>query len=77
MSQDIDDTAPAVVSARLVLIPSTQTTVALFDAMVSAVGLTEALIAPVLGCRGESAHTRMRRRFHQLRGGAVYSRGPR
>jgi hypothetical protein len=50
---------PAAASARFVLVTSIQTTVALFDPMDSAVGITEALIAGVLGCLGESAHTRL------------------
>jgi DNA-binding MurR/RpiR family transcriptional regulator len=52
-----------------------QTTVAPFDSMVSAVALTEALIAGVLGRLGESAHARMRR-LDELRAGVVHGDGP-
>ena len=52
-----------------------QTTVTPFDSMVSAVALTEALIAGVLARLGETAHARMRR-MDELRGGVVYGDGP-
>ena len=53
--------SPAAASARFVLVTGVQTTVAPFDSMVSAVALTEALIAGVLARLGERAHARMRR----------------
>lgn len=52
-----------------------QTTVTPFDSLVSAVALTEALIAGVLARLGETAHARMRR-LDELRGGVVYGDGP-
>jgi DNA-binding MurR/RpiR family transcriptional regulator len=58
-----------------VLVTGVQTTVAPFDSMVSALALTEALIAGVLLRLGESAHARMRR-LDDLRGGMVYGDGP-
>jgi DNA-binding MurR/RpiR family transcriptional regulator len=67
--------SPAAASARYVLVTGVQTTVAPFDSMVSALALTEALIAGVLVRLGESAHARMRR-LDDLRGGMVYSDGP-
>jgi DNA-binding MurR/RpiR family transcriptional regulator len=67
--------SPAAASSKFVLVTGVQTTVAPFDSMVSAVGLTEALIAGVLSRLGESAHARMRR-LDELRGGVVYGDGP-
>jgi DNA-binding MurR/RpiR family transcriptional regulator len=67
--------SPAAASSKFVLVTGVQTTVAPFDSMVSAVGLTEALIAGVLSQLGESAHARMRR-LDELRGGVVYGDGP-
>jgi DNA-binding MurR/RpiR family transcriptional regulator len=67
--------SPAAASAKFVLVTDVQTTVAPFDSMVSAVALTEALIAGVLACLGESAHARMRR-LDELRGGVVHGDGP-
>jgi DNA-binding MurR/RpiR family transcriptional regulator len=67
--------SPAAASARYVLVTGVQTTVAPFDSMVSAVALTEALIAGVLARLGETAHARMRR-MDELRGGIVYGDGP-
>ena len=63
--------SPAAASARFVLVTGVQTTVAPFDSMVSAVALTEALIAGVLARLGERAHARMRH-LDALRGGSVY-----
>lgn len=67
--------SPAAASAKFVLVTDVQTTVAPFDSMVSAVALTEALIAGVLARLGETAHARMRR-LDELRGGVVHSDGP-
>ncbi len=67
--------SPAAASARYVLVTGVQATVAPFDSMVSAVALTEALIAGVLARLGETAHARMRR-MDELRGGIVYGDGP-
>jgi len=67
--------SPAAASARFVLVTGVQTTVMPFDSMVSAVALTEALIAGVLARLGETAHARMRR-MDELRGGVVYGDGP-
>ena len=67
--------SPAAASARFVLVTGVQTTVTPFDSMVSAVALTEALIAGVLVRLGETAHARMRR-MDELRGGVVYGDGP-
>jgi DNA-binding MurR/RpiR family transcriptional regulator len=67
--------SPAAASARFVLVTGVQTTVTPFDSMVSAVALTEALIAGVLARLGETAHARMRR-MDELRGGVVYGDGP-
>jgi DNA-binding MurR/RpiR family transcriptional regulator len=67
--------SPAAASAKFVLVTDVQTTVAPFDSMVSAVALTEALIAGVLARLGESAHARMRR-LDELRGGVVHGDGP-
>ena len=60
--------SPAAASARFVLVTGVQTTVMPFDSLVSAVALTEALIASVLARLGEVAHARMRR-MDELRGG--------
>jgi DNA-binding MurR/RpiR family transcriptional regulator len=67
--------SPAAASARFVLVTGVQTTVMPFDSLVSAVALTEALIAGVLARLGETAHARMRR-MDELRGGVVYGDGP-
>ena len=67
--------SPAAASAKFVLVTDVQTTVAPFDSMVSAVALTEALIAGVLARLGETAHARMRR-LDELRGGVVHGDGP-
>ena len=67
--------SPAAASAKFVLVTDVQTTVAPFDSMVSAVALTEALIAGVLARLGERAHARMRR-LDELRGGVVHGDGP-
>ena len=67
--------SPAAASAKFVLVTGVQTTVAPFDSMVSAVALTEALIAGVLARLGESAHARMRL-LDDMRGGVVYGDGP-
>lgn len=67
--------SPAAASAKFVLVTGVQTTVAPFDSMVSAVALTEALIAGVLVRLGESAHARMRL-LDDMRGGVVYGDGP-
>ncbi len=67
--------SPAAASARFVLVTGVQTTVMPFDSLVSAVALTEALIASVLARLGEVAHARMRR-MDELRGGVVYGDGP-
>jgi DNA-binding MurR/RpiR family transcriptional regulator len=61
--------------ARFVLVTGVQTCVTPFDSLVAAVALTEALIAGMLGRRGETAHARMRR-LDELRGGVVYGDGP-
>jgi len=66
--------SPAAASARFVLVTGVQTTVAPFDSMVSAVALTEALIAGVLARLGERAHARMRH-LDELRGGGLYGEG--
>lgn len=60
---------------RFVLVTGVQTCVTPSDSLVAAVALTEALIAGVLGRRGETAHARMRR-MDELRGGVVYGDGP-
>ena len=67
--------SPAAASARFVLVTGVQTTVTPFDSLVSAVALTETLIAGVLARLGETAHARMRR-MDELRGGVVYGDGP-
>jgi DNA-binding MurR/RpiR family transcriptional regulator len=67
--------SPAAASAKYVLVTDVQTMVAPFDSMVSAVALTEALIAGVLARLGEVAHARMRR-LDELRGGVVHGDGP-
>jgi DNA-binding MurR/RpiR family transcriptional regulator len=67
--------SPAAASAKYVLVTGVHTTVAPFDSMVSALALSEALIAGVLLRLGESAHARMRR-LDDLRGGMVYGDGP-
>lgn len=67
--------SPAAASAKFVLVTGVQTTIAPFDSLVSAVALTEALIAGVLGRLGESAHARMRL-LDDMRGGVVYGDGP-
>jgi DNA-binding MurR/RpiR family transcriptional regulator len=67
--------SPAAASARFVLVTGVQTAVTPFDSLVSAVALTEALIAGVLARLGETAHARMRR-MDELRGGVVYGDGP-
>jgi DNA-binding MurR/RpiR family transcriptional regulator len=67
--------SPAAASAKFVLVTGVQTTVAPFDSMVSAVALTEALIAGVLARLGETAHARMRL-LDDMRGGVVYGNGP-
>jgi DNA-binding MurR/RpiR family transcriptional regulator len=58
-----------------VLVTGVQTTVTPFDSLVSAVALTEALIAGVLARLGETAQARMRR-MDELRGGVVHGDGP-
>jgi len=63
--------SPAAASARFVLVTGVQTTVAPFDSMVSALALTEALIAGVIARLGERAHARMRR-LDDVRGGSMY-----
>jgi DNA-binding MurR/RpiR family transcriptional regulator len=67
--------SPAAASARFVLATGVQTMVMPFDSLVSAVALTEALIAGVLARLGETAHARMRR-MDELRGGVVFGDGP-
>lgn len=67
--------SPAAASAKFVLVTGVQTAVAPFNSLVSALALTEALIAGVLGRLGETAHARMRR-LDELRGGVVYGDGP-
>jgi DNA-binding MurR/RpiR family transcriptional regulator len=57
-----------------VLVTGVQTTVAPFDSMVSALALTEALIAAVLARLGETALARMRQ-MDELREGVVYGDG--
>jgi DNA-binding MurR/RpiR family transcriptional regulator len=66
--------SPAAASSRFVLVTGVQTTVTPFDSLVSAVALTEALIAGVLAKLGETAHARMRR-MDELREGVVYGDG--
>jgi len=63
--------SPAAASARYVLVTGVQTTITPFDSLVSAVALTEAVIAGVLARLGEQAYARMRH-LDSLRGGIVY-----